>query len=68
MSTREQYLPVEFGTIVTEAVLASAELAEILRSYGDSLIIQLEGDTAGWVPADLDVELQHERERWEPER
>jgi hypothetical protein len=55
----EPSLPVEFGARVTKAVLAGAELAEILGSFGDNVIIELEDDTTRVLAADLDVELKH---------
>jgi hypothetical protein len=50
-------LPVELGACITKAILASAELTEILRSLGDRIIIELEYDATGLHAVNFDVEL-----------
>ncbi len=43
---------------VAEAVLACAELAEVLRGLGDDVVEELEDDAACRLIVDVDIELQ----------
>ena len=47
----------ETRALVTETVLASAELTEVARGLGDSLVVELEDDAAGGLVRDVDVKL-----------
>ncbi|KAK6539314.1 hypothetical protein TWF694_009548 [Orbilia ellipsospora] len=47
---------VESGALVAEAVLLSAELTEVLSGSWDDVVVELEGDAAGWLAVDLNVE------------
>jgi hypothetical protein len=48
---------VEGGTGITEAVLASAELTEVLGGLWDDIVVELEDDTAGWLVVDGDIKV-----------
>lgn len=52
---------VEGRTLVTISVLASGEFAEVLRGFGDDVVVKLEGDPPSRGIVDGDVELQHPR-------
>ena len=49
---------VERGTLISEAVLASGKLTEVLCSLGDDVVVQLEHDAAARRAADGDIELR----------
>lgn len=46
---------VEGRALVTEAVLASAELTEVAGGLGDNVVVELEDDTAGLVWKAMEV-------------
>jgi len=48
---------VERGTLISEAVLASGKLTEVLGSLGDDVVVQLEGDATGVNTANGDIEV-----------
>ena len=48
---------VETRALVAEAVLTSAELAEVASRLGDSVVVELEDDAAGGLVRDGDVKL-----------
>ena len=52
---------VEGRTLVTISVLASGEFAEVLRGFGDDVVVKLEGDPPSRGIVDGDVELQNVR-------
>lgn len=48
---------VEARALVSESVLASAELTEVLSGLGDNLVVELEDDLSGVLAVDGDCEL-----------
>ena len=47
----------ERGSLISKAMYASRELPEILRCFGDDVIVELEGDASSRFVVDGDVEL-----------
>lgn len=47
----------ERGSLIAKAMYASRELPEILRCFGDDVIVELEGDASSRFVVDGDVEL-----------
>ena len=47
----------EVAASVSEAVLACAELTEVLGCLGDDIVVKLEDNTTFWLSVDRNVEL-----------
>lgn len=54
----------EARALVTKAVLTGAELAEIFRSFGHDVVVELEGDAACMLTADANIELRAAARAW----
>lgn len=52
---------VELGVLVAEALLASAEGAEVLDRLGDDIVVELEVDAAGLLCRDTMSAIAHVR-------
>jgi len=47
--------------LVSESVLASCELTEVLGRLGDDIVVQLEDDATSGLVVDIDIELDTKR-------
>ena len=47
----------EAGTLVSEALLAGAEGAEVLGCFGDDVVVEVKDNASGWAVGDSDVEV-----------